>query len=137
MILIDPGRVRLGLAASRYRSLISKRDIVRELFSSGTPPPPGGGGSYKHMVEVRNIFVLLGFAASKTARIDCKDDSKTFDVAKIGKNGYFSVKCAQDLQLMYNAEIAQETKSPNMRESHTTALLKTQILLSGQPKSYF
>ena len=55
-------------------------------------------------------------------------DSKRHSVAKIGKNGCYFVKRAQDLQQMYSADVAQETKAPKMGESHTTNAPKTQTI---------
>lgn len=52
-------------------------------------------------------IVGANFQPSKTTRMDRWDD-----VAKIGKNSSSFVKCAQDLQQMYNTESAQENKAP-------------------------
>ena len=55
------------------------------------------GGSSQH------FFTRLN--ASKTARIESREDSKTHSVAKIAKNGYFFVKRARRFR---NAEGAQD-----------------------------
>jgi len=70
------------------------------------------GGSSQHFYKRLN--------ASKSARIESREDSKTHSVAKIGKNGCFYVKRARRFRNGRVLNTPESSRAPKMGESHTT-----------------
>ena len=58
--------------------------------------------------------------ASKSARIESREDSKTLTVAEIGENGVFFVKRARRFRNAGVLKTPESTRAPKMGESRIT-----------------
>ncbi len=115
----------------------TKTEVLFFLISPGAPPAPvrlsgqkifeekfspfqwtgrwkfaTNGGSWQHFYRRLN--------ASKSARIESREDSKTHSVAEIGKNGVFFVKRARRFRNAGVLKTPESTRAPKMGESRTT-----------------
>ena len=95
---------------------LSGQKIFEEKFSpfqwTGRWKFATNGGSSQHFYRRLN--------ASKSARIESREDSKTHSVAKIGKNGVFFVKRARRFRNAGVLKTPESTRAPKMGESRIT-----------------